>query len=490
MGVRVRYAPSPTGYVHIGGARTALFNWLFARKNHGRFILRIEDTDVERTIADSADQMIDQLRWLGMDWDEGPGAGGEYGPYYQSQRRELYQSAAHRLLEEGKAYYCYCTPEELDRQREEARAQGRVPRYEGCCRKLDSAQVRAAEERGAKPVIRLYTPDVGVTVVVDQIHGRIEFDNSLLGDFVIMKSDGYPTYNFACVVDDVRMKISHVIRADEHVSNTPKQVWIYEALGYPLPVFAHVPMVLAPDRSKLSKRHGATSVAEFRELGYLPEAIVNYLAFLGWSPRGESEVMPVSDLIEQFSLEAVSPTAGVYDVNKLTWMNGHYLRSLDLDRVTGYALPFLARAGLVTPPLSELEHQWLLRLIGTVRDRVKTLGELPDAVEYFFRDVTEYDQQGARKHFTRPGVAALLRTTGACLAALPGFDLDAIEEACRRIIAQAGISGGALIHPVRLALTGRTMGPGLFHVIWLLGKERTIQRLERAAQFIEAKAAK
>ncbi|HAI20417.1 MAG TPA: glutamate--tRNA ligase [Clostridiales bacterium UBA8153] len=484
MSVRVRYAPSPTGYVHIGGARTALFNWLFARKHRGQFILRIEDTDAERTIHDSAQQIIEQLRWLGLDWDEGPDVGGGCAPYYQSQRRSLYEAEACRLVREGQAYFCYCTPEELDRQRAEAREQGRVPKYPGTCRHQPPAGHTGSGAVGR--AIRLRAPETGITEVNDHIHGSIEFDNSLMGDLVILKSDGYPTYNFACVVDDIAMDVSHVIRADEHVSNTPKQIWIYKALGHPLPVFAHVPMVLAPDRSKLSKRHGATSVGEFQELGYVPEAIVNYLAFLGWSPQGEAEAMPIAEMVEQFSLDAVSPTASIYDVGKLTWMNGHYLRTLDVHRALGYAIPFLARAGLVRPPLAEPDYRWLLSLWETIRDRVKTLGELPAAVEYFFQDVTVYDQAGAGKHFSGPAVAPLLMAAASTLAQLPTFDLESIEAACRELISRSGIASGALIHPVRLALTGRTTGPGLFHIIWLLGQERTVQRLEAAACHIES----
>ncbi len=482
----MRYAPSPTGYVHIGGARTALFNWLYARRHGGAFILRVEDTDVERTIEDSVSQMTEQLSWLGLDWDEGPGVGGEYGPYFQSQRLPLYREASDRLLAEGKAYYCYCTPEELERQRHKAREEGRAPRYDGRCRHLTPSEARQLAARGIKPAVRLLTPDSGTTVVHDLIHGTIEFDNSLIGDFVILKSDGYPTYNFACVVDDAGMHISDVIRADEHVSNTPRQVWLYQALGYPMPRFAHVPMVLAPDRSKLSKRHGATSVAEFREQGYLPEAIVNYLAFLGWSPRGESEVMPLQDMVEQFSLEAVSRTAAIYDVTKLTWMNGHYLRTVPLNSLVEYALPFLARAGLVSLPVTAHDRLWLERLLQTVRDRIKLLSELPDAVSYFFRDPVEYEERGVRRYLSHPDVPRLLRETASRLSRLKDFDLDGIEGACRQLIADEGISGGTLIHPVRLALTGRTAGPGLFHVIWLLGREKTVDRLESAARMLDA----
>ena len=477
--VRVRYAPSPTGYLHIGGARTALFNWLFARRYRGSMILRVEDTDTQRTLEDSVGQICEQMHWLGLDWDEGPGVEGDFGPYFQSHRLELYQRAAQELLAQGLAYPCYCTAEELAEQRRLAREQEHSLIYDGRCRH------REKPVDGAPSVVRLKTPDKGRTRVDDLIHGPVEFDNELTGDFVIVKSDGFPTYNFACVVDDAHMKISHIIRADEHLSNTPKQVWLYQALGYPLPSFAHVPMVLAPDRSKLSKRHGATSVSEFQELGYVPEAIINYLAFLGWTPQGDTEVMELQEMVEQFSLDDVSHTASVYDVAKITWMNGHYLRTLPLEDLTERAIPFLAEAGLLQTPVEPQEREWLEQLVQCSRERVKTLAEFAPALEYFFRDVQEYDEKGSKKHFTKPGVAPLLRSVAERLEQLETYDLENVERACRALIEEAEISAGRLIHPVRLSLTGRTAGPGLFHIIWLLGKDKVKGRLEQAADHIE-----
>ncbi|MGE5543140.1 MAG: glutamate--tRNA ligase [Bacillota bacterium] len=484
--VRVRFAPSPTGYLHIGGARTALFNWLFARRNGGSFILRVEDTDAERTKEDSVTQILSSLTWLGITWDEGPGKGGRVGPYFQSQRRDLYRKYAGQLLEGGHAYRCYCTPDELAQRREEDRKQGRAPRYDGRCRDLTDADRARLEAEGRRPALRLKVPDSGVTTVNDLVHGKVEFENALIGDFVIMKSDGFPTYNFACVVDDALMGINHVIRADEHLSNTPKQMMMYEALGFPMPAFAHVPMILAPDRSKLSKRHGATSVEEFRDAGYLPEAVVNYLAYLGWTPGDESELISLEQMAGKFSLEDVSKTPAVYDTNKLTWLNGHYMREISLDRLLAAALPVLQKAGVIAADLTGDEMKKVGDVVAAVRDRVKLLNELPDAVEYFFKDDFKYDEKGLRKMFAKPGVASLLRDAKSKLAGLDVFSIETVESAYRDLIAEKGISGGELIHPTRLAITGRTVGPGLFEVMALLGKEKVLERLERAASAIES----
>ncbi len=480
--VRVRFAPSPTGYLHIGGARTALFNWLFARHEGGKLILRIEDTDADRTIEDSIEQILDGMTWLGMDWDEGPKVGGEYGPYYQSQRRHLYHKAAERLIQSGRGYWCYCTPDELKQSREEAMRRGVAPMYDGKCRRLSEEDQDRLKAEGRKPALRLLTPDTGSTLFDDVIRGNIEFDNAHVGDFVVMKSDGYPTYNFACVVDDASMQISHVIRADEHISNTPKQIMIYESLGISPPKFAHVPMILAPDRSKLSKRHGAMSVQEFRELGYLPEALLNYLAFLGWTPSGESEVLSQDQMIAQFELKQVSKNASIYDIQKLSWMNGHYMRSIDINRLVSVTVPFMQRHGLIGSTATEQDMKYLKAILESMRDRVKTLAEIPEAIEYFYRDFDTYDEKGVKKQFTKPGVAELLNEAATRLEfAPPDLDATKAEEIYRALIAERGISSGQLIHPTRLALTGRTIGPGLFDVIALLGRELSVKRLRQAA---------
>jgi glutamyl-tRNA synthetase len=482
--LRVRFAPSPTGSLHIGGARTALFNWLFARSGGGAFVLRIEDTDLERSTGESARGIVSALRWLGLDWDEGPEIGGPYGPYFQSQRLRLYTEAVNKLLEQGLAYYCYCTQEELAQRRQQAMKAGKAPRYDGRCRTLSSEERIRLEQEGRRPALRFHIPASGVTVVSDVIRGEVAFAHEVLDDFIIMKSNGLPAYNFACVVDDSSMKISHVLRAEEHLSNTPRQILLYQALGEPLPIFVHLPMILAPDRSKLSKRHGATSVQEFTEQGFLPEALLNYLALLGWSPEGEEEIMTLPEMVRQFSLERVGKTAAIYDTKKLTWMNGHYLSEAPLDSVVDQAVPFLQQKGLVPDTILPEQYAYITRVVEIVRTRVKTLVEVADASDYFFSDDFAYEEKGVRKHFSMPGVDRLLSAAGRQLETLESYEVQVLEDAYRDLSAELGVSTGEIIHPTRLALSGRTMGPGLFELMAVLGKKRTLQRLDRAVQFI------
>ncbi len=482
--MRVRFAPSPTGSLHIGGARTALFNWLFARHHQGSFILRIEDTDIERSREESARGIVSALRWLGLDWDEGPEIGGPYGPYFQSQRLHFYAEAARQLQEQGQAYYCYCTQEELAERRQEAMKAGQAPRYDGRCRELSLNVRNRLEHEGRRPALRFHIPTTGETEVSDVIRGRVSFSHEVLDDFIIMKSNGLPAYNFACVVDDVAMKISHVLRAEEHLSNTPRQILIYQALGRQLPIFVHLPMILAPDRSKLSKRHGATSVQEFCEQGFLPGALLNYLSLLGWSPEGEEEIMPLSETVRQFSLARVGKTAAIYDIKKLTWMNGHYLNEAALDDVVAQAIPFLKQQGLVPDTISDEQHAYMVRVVALVRTRVKTLVEVAEASDYFFSEDFTYDEKGIRKHFSKAGVDRLLEAAAKCVERLPVFEPQTIEEAYRDLSARLGVSAGDLIHPTRLALSGRTMGPGLFELMAVLGKDRSLRRLDRAVDFI------
>lgn len=484
--IRVRFAPSPTGELHIGGARTALFNWLFARHNNGKFVLRIEDTDIERSTEESIKNIINTMKWLGIDWDEGPEKGGSFGPYYQSQRTDLYRKAAEELLAKGLAYYCYCTPEELKAMREQARKEGRPPRYDGRCRNLTEKDKKKLENEGRKPAIRFRVTEHGQTVVKDIIRGNVFFDNSNIDDFIIMKSNGFPTYNFACVIDDYSMKISHVIRAEEHISNTPKQILIYKALGYTLPEFAHVPMILAPDRSKLSKRHGATSVEEFRDKGYLSKAIINYLALLGWSPENDEEVVTLEKMVKQFSLEKVSKNPAIYDVKKLTWINGYYLKKEDIDTITRQLMPFLKKKGIINSNISGLkpeEYDYLKKVVEAVRDRVKTLEELADGISYFYIDDFDYEEKGVRKYFKKDNTVFLLEECIKVLKALEVFDLETAESAYRRLADELKVKAAELIHPTRLALTGRTVGPGLFDIIVLLGREECIKRLKRAVEY-------
>ncbi len=479
--VRVRFAPSPTGYLHIGGARTCLFNWLFARRSGGKLILRIEDTDFQRLKDDSIDQIISSLNWLGLEWDEGPGKEGDCGPYLQSQRLELYRNEAERLVEENKAYYCYCTPEELDQRRKKS---GQPAGYDGRCRTLCSEEAEVFLKEGRKPVIRIISPKEGKTVIDDIVRGTVAFDNTILDDIIIMKSNGTPTYNFACVIDDNAMKISHVIRAEEHLSNTPKQAVIYQALGYQLPEFAHVPMILAPDRSKLSKRHGATSVEEFRELGFLPEAIVNYLCLLGWSEENQNEIFDLSTASRQFSLERVSKNAAVYDTKKLTWINGHYLKTLGLDYITNLSIPFFEAEGI---DIHQLGTEKMKAVIALVREKVWTLAELVEGSRYFFSEIFNYDPKGVEKYFSMEGLSKLLGEIIEQLNQLTSFHHEAIELVYREYADRTGIKAAQIIHPTRLALTGRTVSPGLFEVMEILGKEECIRRIRKAVEFIGSK---
>ncbi|MDA8144826.1 MAG: glutamate--tRNA ligase [Thermaerobacter sp.] len=483
--VRVRFAPSPTGSLHVGGARTALFNWLFARHHGGRMVLRIEDTDRSRSREESARGILEGMRWLELDWDEGPERGGDYGPYYQSQRLPVYREYLHRLEEAGAVYPCYCTPEELAARREEARRAGRPPRYDGRCRALSRQERSDREGRGIEPVLRLRVPAAGATVVDDLIRGSVSFENAVLDDFILWKSDGMPTYNFACVVDDAAMRISHVVRAEEHLSNTPKQLLLYVALGEEPPRFAHVPMILAPDRSKLSKRHGATSLEEFRQQGFLPQAMVNYLALLGWSPDGVTEKMDRGFMVAHFDLGRVTHNAAVYDVQKLTWLNAIYLREMAVAALARAVTPFLRRAGLIPEELAGPQQEYLERVVGLLRERAHTLEELAALADYFFRPVEGYDEKGVRKHFRGEGAAELLAAVRERLAGAEEFTAAALEAAFSDLAAARGVPRGALIHPVRLAVTGRTMGPGLFELLELLGRERVLDRMARAQRWLE-----
>lgn len=483
--VRVRFAPSPTGYLHIGGARTALFNWLFARKMGGKLILRIEDTDTERLKEDSVSQILTSLKWLGLNWDEGPEAGGECGPYYQSERRELYSKYAQQLLDEGKAYYCFCTPADLEAEREKQRAAKQPFRYARTCRDLDPEVAKARAAAGEPYSVRIKIPTEGSITVHDLIHGDVTFNMDQFDDFVIVKSNGMPTYNFAVVVDDHLMGMTHVLRAEEHLSNTPKQLLIYEALGFEPPKFGHMPMILAPDRSKLSKRHGATSVEEFRAQGYLPEAIINYLTLLGWGPGDEREIFTLEETVKLFELEQMSKKAAVYDTKKLTWMNGQYLSELPLEKILPEAETFFIKDGLVTKEWLAENKEYFAKLVDTVRVRVKTLQEVADASAYFFKDVESYDEKGVAKHF-KPEAAELLEKCIAALKADEVFDLTSTEAIYNKIAADNGLALGKVIHPTRLALTGRTVSPGMFDVMVLLGKEKTLARMRKAVEYIKS----
>jgi len=462
--VRVRFAPSPTGHLHVGGARTALFNWAFARRHGGVFILRIEDTDRERSTEESLDGILDALTWLGLDWDEGPPTAG----YRQTERSDIYRAHADRLLAEGKAYRCRCTPAWLDSLRAAAQARGETFRYPGTCR---DAQVPAGEPHA----LRLRIADTGQTVVEDILHGTVVFDHSQLDDWIIVRTDGTPTYNFCAVVDDVTMKITHVIRGDDHLSNTPKQVQCYQALGYPTPVFAHVPLILGPDKRRLSKRHGASSVQAFREEGVLPEALFNYLARLGWS-HGDQEVFSREDVAAQFDLAHVGQAAAVFDRVKLEWLNQHWIKTLPPEQVAERLVPFLERAGLPAPA----DRAWLARVVVTLRERARTLVEMAEASRFYFELPASYDPAAVAKFWT-PEASARYALLIKRLEASPPLEPPDLEARYRGLAAELGLKLVDLAQLTRIALTGRAASPPIFEVVALVGRDETLRRL-RAAQ--------
>ena len=459
--VRVRFAPSPTGHLHVGGARTALFNWLFARHHGGVFILRIEDTDRSRSTDENIEFIVDALRWLGLDWDEGPPASG----YRQTERFDLYRAAAARLVQAGRAYHCDCPPEQLDAERKAAEARKETFRYSGRCR-----------DRGLTAgALRLRIPDTGATVVHDLIHGPVVFEHQQLDDWILARTDGTPTYNFCVVVDDVEMRISHVIRGNDHLSNTPKQVLCYEALGYPVPAFAHVSMILGADRSRLSKRHGATSVQAYREQGILPEALVNYLARLGWS-HGDQEIFTRAELVERFDIKDVSSSGAVFDQTKLEWLSQEYIKASPGTRLAELVRPLLAEAGLPAPADARLAA-----MLETLRERAKTLREMVEVGRFYFERPTAYDDKARAKLFTADG-ARRLRMVSERLAAVEPFTATALEGLYRETVAALGLKLVDLAQLTRLSVTGRTASPPLFDVLALLGREEVLARLRAAVE--------
>jgi len=477
--VRVRFAPSPTGYLHVGGARTALFNWLFTRSQGGTFILRIEDTDVTRSTPESLSAILESLRWLGLNWDEGPEVGGPYGPYFQSQRLSIYQEYARRVLEKGTAYWCFCRPEELARRRQEAVVRREAPRYDGRCRNLSLEEVESRRRKSYPAALRFRIPP-GTTIFQDIIRGEVKFENQELDDFVMLKSDGLPTYNFAVVVDDVAMKITHVIRGEDHISNTPRQILVYQALDLPLPKFAHLSLILGPDRDRLSKRHGAVSVLEYRDRGYLPEAFVNYLALLGWSYDDRQQIFSGEELEEKFSLEKVSRSAAIFDRQKLDWMNGYYIRQLDLNKLTDLCIPFLIEQGLLSPEDTRKKYSWIKEIISLEKDRLKFLSHIGELTAYFFQERIDFIPLAAQRYLQPPDTKERLRMLMEGLEALPVFTPSEIEKVFQDLMGKLKIKLGDLVHPVRVVLTGRTVSPGIYDVIALLGKETTCRRIQKA----------
>ncbi len=460
-----RFPPSPTGYLHVGGARTALFNWLYARKMNGRFVLRIEDTDTVRSTQASVDAIFEAMDWLELDWDD--------GPYFQSKRFDLYRDYLQKLLDSGEAYYCTCTQEAVEAMRQKAMAEGGKPKYDGSCRERELP-------RSDNAVIRFKSPLTGTTVVEDVIKGNIVFQNSEQDDFVVCRSDGTPTYNFVVVVDDITMGINTVIRGDDHVMNTPKQILLYKALKAQLPVFGHVPMVLGKDKSRLSKRHGAMSVTAYRDMGYLPDAFINYLIRLGWS-HGDQEFFTRQELVEKFNLENIGKSAGVFDPDKLTALNAEHIRAASIGQLASRVRPFFEARGY-----DAADDDYLAAVIGTLHTRSKTLVEMADGAHFYYRDdVRPYDEKAAKKFF-KPETARVLTLLAERLEALDDLAEKTQEGAFKQVMDTTGLGFGKIAQPVRVALTGTTVSPGIFEVIETLGKVRVLARLKRAVAFIEA----
>ncbi len=478
--VRVRFAPSPTGFPHVGNIRTALFAWLFARHHGGSFIVRIEDTDVARTVKGAVEAILDSLKWLGLDWDEGPEVGGEHAPYFQSQRLELYRLVAQELILQGDAYYCYCSQERLEEMRAEQVRRKQPPGYDRHCRGMSEEERAQKEAEGIVPVVRFKTPLKGQTMFNDLIWGDVKFENSTLDDLVLLKSDGYPTYHLANVVDDHEMEISHVIRAEEWLSSTPRHVLLYQALGFELPQFAHLPMLLGSNRAKLSKRHGAVSINEFQKQGYLPEAMVNFLALLGWSLDDKTEIMSRQQLIENFSLERVSKTAAIFDREKLDWMNGVYIRNLSLEDFTQQALPFL-NSGLPLKVKRSLSIDYVKQMMPLIQERAKTLAEVPELVEFFFVDEPDYSADLLiGKDMTQETATRALEVSQQRLEKVEPFDTESLEAMLRPLAVELGLKTGQLFGTLRIAVTGRMAAPPLFQTMAVLGKERCLKRIEAA----------
>ena len=458
-----RFPPSPSGYLHVGGARTALFNWLYARHMNGRFVLRIEDTDVARSSQESVDAIFEALEWMGIDWDD--------GHYYQSQRFHIYQEYIQKLIESGHAYYCTCSPGQLETMRAKAMETGGKPKYDGTCRDKDLSKTSQA-------VVRFKAPLTGTTVLKDTVKSNIVFQNDELDDFIIARSDGSPTYNFVVVVDDITMKINTIIRGDDHVMNTPKQMLIYQALGAPLPTFAHVPMVLGKDRTRLSKRHGATSVTAYRDMGFLPNAFINYLARLGWS-HGDQEFFTREELIEKFNLENIGRSAGIFDIEKLSALNADHMKATPTDRLAKSLIPFLKRQGYDVQEGALLE-----KVVATLVIRCKTLAEMADAAAFYFSDTVAYEEKASKK-FLKPNALDALITLTSLLERIDHFTEANLETAFKTVMEQTGLKLGKIAQPVRVALTGKTASPGIFEIAEIIGKERVISRLKRAIHFIE-----
>jgi glutamyl-tRNA synthetase len=460
--VRVRFAPSPTGYLHIGGVRTALFNWLFARREGGTFLVRIEDTDQSRSTDEAIQTIVEGMQWVGLDWDE--------GPFRQTEPMDLYRQYAFKLLDQGQTYWCVCTADELEARRKDAQAKGLPVKYDGRCRE------RGIKNPSGEAALRFIAPQGGHTVIDDLIKGRVAFDNSVLDDLIILRSNGYPTYNFSVVVDDALMGITHVVRGDDHLTNTPRQIPMFRALGFEVPRFGHLPMILGEDKARLSKRHGATSILAYREMGYLPEAMVNYLVRLGWS-HGDQEIFTVPELIEKFSFEQVQKSSAVFNPDKLLWVNAQHIQRSEPKRIAELLQPFLEQGG-VGPAAKAAPEGWGEKLVLALRERARTLAEMATAAVPYLVAEVEVERAAADKYLT-PAIASTLIKLADRLEALSSFSKDTAEKVFKDLLEEAGLKMGQLAQPVRVALTGRTASPGIFEVIELLGREKTVARLRR-----------
>lgn len=506
--VRVRFAPSPTGELHIGGARTALFNWLFARHNKGKFILRIEDTDVMRSRQNFSKSAMYNLRWLGLDWDEGPGKGGDYGPYFQSQRLSIYQEYAGKLIEEKKAYLCYCTQEELEESNRKIRAKNELSRYDGRCRTLSSTQIKYLQQKGRLPSVRFKVPEKGITYVEDLLRGRVSFANEMMGDFIILKSNKTPAFNFANVIDDALMRITCVIRGDDHLSNTPRQILLYQALNFKYPQYAHIPMILGRDGAKLSKRHAATSVSSYRKKGYLHWALVNYLALLGWSTVDSQQFFEKEELIEKFSLGKVGKSAAIFDSQKLEWMNGEYIRRMNLRDLKDGVYRYLKNIDTTMQSLStsvemaeiaRLEQEKranmlkqfrempnkMTEIIRLEQERIKTFSDFLEEADFFFDKDFNYDSTAVDKRFKKDYVPLLLKEIKKRIEQLSPFSEETLEGMARNLSKDFSLTTGQVFHPLRVSLTGKMKGPGLFELAVVLGKKEVIRRIDRTLEMLK-----
>ena len=482
--VRVRIAPSPTGYFHVGSARTALFNWLFARHHGGKFIVRVEDTDRTRYNPEAVADLMASLRWLGLDWDEGPDVGGEYGPYFQSERLDLYQHYADWLVKEDQAYHCYCSPDRLDTLREEQRAKKQAVGYDRHCRNLSAGQRAEYAAQGITPVIRLKAPLEGQTTFQDVLYGTITFENETLDDLVLLKSDGFPTYHLANVVDDHLMEISHIMRGDEWLPSVPKHVLLYNAFGWEIPIYAHLPLILAPTgKGKLSKRHGGVEIRDFRKQGYLPEAMVNYLARIGWSHDDKTEIFQREELIRYFDLAGINNSPARFSYERLEWMNAYYIRQLEADDLAARLVPFLREAGF------EVTAAELCSIVPLIQERLKTLKEAVQWVDFFFQEHLEYDANLLiGKNMTADESLDALKQARETLADLPDFGAETIEAALRDLAAQQGSKVGVLLGIVRIAVTGKGVAPPLFETLSILDRERTLARMDSAIELLSSQA--